>query len=74
MFFGTIEGYVSKKHHITFVFNLFTRPFQIEAIPMTIRRSIALVVAAAAMIAVAACSSPTAPKGCDVVSTSGSTC
>jgi hypothetical protein len=26
------------------------------------------------MIAVAACSSPTAPKGCDVVSSSGSTC
>jgi hypothetical protein len=41
---------------------------------MTIRRSIALLVSAAALIAVAACSSPTAPKGCDVVTTTGSTC
>lgn len=41
---------------------------------MTIRRSIALVVAAAALLATAACSSPMAPKGCDVVTTTGSTC
>jgi len=34
---------------------------------MTIRRSIALLVSAAAVIAAAACSSPTAPKGCDVI-------
>ena len=37
---------------------------------MTIRRSIALLVSAAALIA-AACSSPTAPKGCDVVTNNG---
>lgn len=42
---------------------------------MTIRRSIALLVSAAALIAAAACSSPTAPKGCDVVTnTSNTTC
>ncbi len=37
---------------------------------MTIRRSVALLISAAALIA-AACSSPTAPKGCDVVTTTG---
>jgi hypothetical protein len=42
---------------------------------MTIRRSIALLVSAAALVAAAACSSPTAPsKGCDVVTSAGSTC
>jgi hypothetical protein len=41
---------------------------------MTIRRSIALLVSAAAVIAAAACSSPTAPKGCDVVTSGSSTC
>jgi hypothetical protein len=35
---------------------------------MTLRRSLALLVSAAAVIAAAACSSPTAPKkACDVV-------
>jgi len=42
---------------------------------MTIRRSIALLISAAAVVAAAACSSPTAPKGCDVVTnTSNTTC
>jgi hypothetical protein len=46
-----------------------------EATHMTIRRSIALIVSAAALIAVAACSSsPTSPKGCDIVTNSSSTC
>jgi hypothetical protein len=41
---------------------------------MTIRRSIALLVSAAVLVA-AACSSPTAPtKACDVVTSAGSTC
>jgi hypothetical protein len=41
---------------------------------MTLRRSLALLVSAAAVIAAAACSSPTAPKkACDVVTWSGST-
>jgi hypothetical protein len=42
---------------------------------MTIRRSIALLVSAAALIAVVACSSsPTGPKGCgDIVTNNGST-
>jgi hypothetical protein len=41
---------------------------------MTIRRSIALIVSAAALVAAAACSSPTAPKGCDIVTSGSSTC
>jgi hypothetical protein len=41
---------------------------------MTIRRSIALLVSAAALIAAAACASPTAPKGCDILTNTGSTC
>jgi hypothetical protein len=40
---------------------------------MTIRRSIALLVSAAAVLAAAACSSPTAPKGCDIVTNNGNT-
>jgi hypothetical protein len=42
---------------------------------MSIRRSITLLVSAAALIAAAACSSsPTGPKGCgDIVTNSGST-
>jgi hypothetical protein len=40
---------------------------------MTIRRSIALVLSAAAVLAAAACSSPTAPKGCDIVTSAGNT-
>jgi len=43
-----------------------------EALPMTLRRSITLLVSAAALIAAAACASPTAPHGCDIVTTSGS--
>jgi hypothetical protein len=43
-----------------------------EATAMTIRRSIALLISAAALLAAAACSSPTAPHGCDVVTSSGS--
>ena len=39
---------------------------------MTIRRTITLLVSAAALIAVAACSSsPTGPKGCDIVTNGG---
>jgi hypothetical protein len=40
---------------------------------MTIRRSIALLVSAAALVAAAACSSPTAPKGCDIVTNNSNT-
>jgi hypothetical protein len=40
---------------------------------MTIRRSIALLVSVAAVLAAAACSSPTAPHGCDIVTSGGST-
>jgi hypothetical protein len=71
-FFGT-KGYcMSKADHIAFALHLFTRPFY-EAFQMTIRRSVALLVSAAALIAAAACSSPTAPKGCDVVTNAGNT-
>jgi len=39
---------------------------------MTLRRSITLLVAAAALVAAACSSSPTAPKGCGDIITNGS--
>jgi hypothetical protein len=38
------------------------------------KRKLIALLAGVALVVAAACSSPTAPKGCDVVSTSSGTC